>query len=294
MLSVLVPIYNFDASEFVREISLQAVAANVIFEIRCYDDGSAEKFKNINSQKLPVIPAVIYRELPENIGRSRIRNLLAKEALYDFLLFVDCDLQITNPFFISNYLKQLDKNKILCGGISYQSAPPADPRLMLRWKYGRKRESIPVLQRTKLVYKSFMTSNFVMPKQLALTFKFNEDISGYGHEDTLLGIELNKNHIPVLHLDNALCHLGLESAEEFLKKTEEGIRNLSVLMKNGLKNADIRLLRTYNFLSSSGLKYFFLLLFFPAEKIILRNLRSAYPSILLFNAYKLGVLCRLM
>ena len=59
--------------------------------------------------------------------------------------------------------------------------------------------------------------------------RFNEELKQYGHEDTLLGYQLKKAGIEVLHIDNGLYHEGLESNREFLVKTKLGIENLSKL-----------------------------------------------------------------
>ena len=35
---------------------------------------------------------------------------------------------------------------------------------------------------------------------------FNEDLQGYGHEDTLFGYELDKKNIQIHHLDNPVLN----------------------------------------------------------------------------------------
>ena len=55
---------------------------------------------------------------------------------------------------------------------------------------------------------------------------FNERLSGYGHEDTLFGYELNKNNIQIHHIDNPVLNGHLDTNEAFLLKTEEGLGNL--------------------------------------------------------------------
>ena len=52
---------------------------------------------------------------------------------------------------------------------------------------------------------------------------FNERLSGYGHEDTLFGYELNKNNIQIHHIDNPVLNGHLDTNEAFLLKTEEGL-----------------------------------------------------------------------
>ena len=56
--------------------------------------------------------------------------------------------------------------------------------------------------------------------------KFDERITKYGHEDTLFGFELKKNNTQITHIDNPVINGNLETNEEFIEKTEEGLLNL--------------------------------------------------------------------
>ena len=111
---------------------------------------------------------VIYIELEKNIGRSAIRNLFLEHAKYDNLLFLDCDSIISSEedFFVEKYLQHnSEKVGVICGGCDY---PIKSPRIKfrLRWKYGIKRELKMAEERAKNPYKSFMTSNFMIKKDV--------------------------------------------------------------------------------------------------------------------------------
>src|SRR4051812_38329962 len=103
-LSILIPIYNFDARELVHQLLEQAGSLNTPFEIRCYDDGSSVETRKINHE-LGFIKNIIYMELPANIGRSAIRNKLAKEAIYTNLILLDCDSRVVRKNFLSKYIE---------------------------------------------------------------------------------------------------------------------------------------------------------------------------------------------
>jgi glycosyltransferase involved in cell wall biosynthesis len=90
MLSILIPVYNFDVTNFVTDLHTLCKQEKITFEIILFDDASNEDFKNKN-RLLQKLPFVTYQELTQNIGRSAIRNKLAEAANYDFLMFVDCD-----------------------------------------------------------------------------------------------------------------------------------------------------------------------------------------------------------
>ncbi len=79
MLSVLIPVFNEDIRNLVNDLNNQLVELGFIFEIRVYDDGSHENIRDLNKE-IASNDSIIYEELPKNIGRSAIRNKLAKEA----------------------------------------------------------------------------------------------------------------------------------------------------------------------------------------------------------------------
>jgi hypothetical protein len=120
-------------------------------------------------------------------------------------------------------------------------------------------------------------------------------MEGYGHEDTLFGYDLKKNNIEVLHIDNPLVHIGLESNSLFLTKTRESIRNLkSILNQNGYEKLlieDIRLLVYYKFLRKTKFDKLTRLLFRISEKILVRNLLGKNPNLFVYDLFKLGYLC---
>ena len=110
MLSVLIPCYNFNVVNLVKDVLEQLNLLKIRFEIICIEDGSSKKFSN---SKLKKIPNVTYIINETNIGRSKMRNLLSKKAKFNWLLFIDCDSEITNKNFISNYINKLKISKIL-------------------------------------------------------------------------------------------------------------------------------------------------------------------------------------
>ena len=292
MLSILIPVYNFDVREFVKELYKQASETESPFEILCYDDGSSSEFKRMNKE-VSNLKNTTYKELPENIGRSRIRNLLADNARFEYLLFLDCDSRINHDDFIMKYCINKVSNAVLYGGRSYQKEPPKEKEKFLRWLYGVNRECIPASVRRQNSYKSFMTNNFLIPKHLFNDIRFEESLVGYGHEDTLFGYNLKLKKIPIAHIDNPLMHIGLETAEEFIRKTEEGLKNLSFLANNKLLDNDVRVLNYFNLAKRLGIIGLVLNLYLKQKKNILKNLLSTKPNLTLFDMYKIGFLASL-
>lgn len=294
MLSVLLPVYNFDIRDLVASISSQAKLAGIPFEIIVVDDASSEQFR-ILGREAEKFDGVKYIEEEKNLGRSKIRNKLADLAKYDNLLYLDCDSSIDNPDFLQNYIDELDKYEVIYGGRKYNYTLPYDDRLKLHWLHGIKREQIPVGVRSNEPNKSFMTNNFVISREAIEKVRFNEKIRGYGHEDTLFGYDLMKCNITIKHIDNPVIHLGLESSEEFLRKTREGILNLKRIMRiNGNEKRlvkDITLLAYYKKFQHAGLEGLIRYVFQKSEVRLRKNLMSKNPNLFLFDLYKLGYLC---
>lgn len=243
MLSILIPIYNYNVTHLVTELHRQAEELGGLYEICLLDDASDEKFKERN-RDLSQKNNVRYEELPQNIGRAAIRNRLVELAKYDYLLFMDCDSGVILPNYLQIYVAELHPQRLLYGGRAYLPKPPSDPQYLLHWHYGRQREQQDFLERQKNPYHSFMTNNFLIPKSIFAEISFDESLRTYGHEDTLFGMELAKKNIEIQHLNNPLLHLGLESTAVFLSKTKMAVFNLAQLQQQG-KRVETRLTETY-------------------------------------------------
>ncbi|MDD3891038.1 MAG: glycosyltransferase family 2 protein [Bacteroidales bacterium] len=295
MISICLPVYNFDVTELTSELLRQALDYNIDIEILVFDDASLSYYKEINS-KIAVNSSVQYLEFEQNLGRSRIRNKLADFAKGKWLLFLDCDMLPDSPKFLKKYNNAIDDAKVICGGITY-GPKPFKKELLLRWKYGIHRESRNASRRQINAHASFMSGNFMILKEVFNQIRFNEGISGYGHEDTLFGLDLKKHMASILHINNPCIHLGIEPCYDYLSKTEHSIVNLVKLIetvpeqKNDLRK-NIKLLRYYYFLRGIGLSYPLRWFFRVFNPIIRRVLCNTKPSLLLFDLYKLGMIAQ--
>lgn len=294
MLSILIPVYNFNVVELVREIYRQVTISGVNFEILAIDDCSDTKYKEEN-RVISEWPGVRYEELPANISRSGIRNKMAGMAAFPWLLFIDCDSQIIRSDFISAYLQYCVKEGVICGGRSYVENKPENPDHYLHWKYGRSREQRTAAIRNLRPWNSFMTNNFMVTKSVFDQVIFDESIDKYGHEDTFFGFELKRKGIPVLHIDNPLIHTGLETNAGFLKKTREGIENLDLLLHRKVEYkkdlaSGIRLVKHFSFLKRTRIVVIYWLFYRGLKKMLFFNLMSLHPCLFVFDMIKLGIL----
>jgi len=292
MISICIPIYNFNVTELVSKLSAQVKTLGVPAEIILIDDCSKKNYKELNES---ICSKEQYIKLDKNIGRSAIRNRFIEYAKYDYLLFLDCDSLVIGDLFLNNYLEAIHTNPeaVICGGRVYDKKTPAKDK-MLRWKYGIVKESKPAEERSQKPHSSFMSNNFLISKSLFQKIKFDERIVGYGHEDTLLGFELKKQNVSILHINNPILNGDIENNETYLKNTESAVINLIQILKHTNHNKElineVTLLRIfYNVFFLRKTISFIFMLVAPLIKSILI---AGYANLYLFDFYKLGILCK--
>lgn len=292
MLSINIPVYNIEVGDLVLQLQNQAKNLDVLVEIRVYDDCSNETIKLKNSE-LNKLEKVVYVELEKNLGRAAIRNKMGFESKYKYLLFIDSDSAVVKNNYLEKFLKNVQLNCVLCGGTAYSPKKPKQPEKMLRWIYGKKREAVSAEIRNNKKGFIITSNNFLIEKSVFKKFSFREDIKNYGHEDTLLGFDLFKNGIKILHLDNPLEHTGLEDSKVFLEKTKTALENLKFISTKILNN-DKDFIEQVYFLNryykiTKYLPRFILRLFFRIKHVFIEwNLLGKNPNLFWFDLYKLG------
>jgi len=294
-ISLLIPVFDYDIVALVHIMKNAMGKVPEFCEIVIGDDGSSsefhEKYLSLETENVKVI----FSE--RNIGRAAIRNRLALEAKGDFLLFIDADVMLpgTAEAYILKWLPFLSMSRVICGGTLYHESAPGDPDKILRWKYGKWREQKRAAERNKHPHAGFSTFNVMIERSVFSKIRFDEELKQYGHEDTLLGYQLRKAGINILHIDNGLMHEGLESNRDFLNKTKLGIENLSMLYdKVTDKRAfseTVPLLKIYNKLKYFGLTRILAAIFIRYRDRMEIRLDSSDISLLLFGFYKMSMFC---
>ena len=289
MLSILIPTYNQDISKLATELHRQAMEQYVDFEVVVMEDGSSmfvEENKQINE-----LEHVRHIVLNENIGRSAVRNKLADEAKYEHFLFIDCDAEVCSPDFVKKYLTFCKEDSVVIGGTTYDQQEH-NPDYSLRLKYGRQREARTALERSK---NNFATFNFLISKSIFNRVRFDETIRGYGHEDMLFGHQLHQLGYEFIQIENPLIHKGLDDNLTFIRKTEEGTRNLFLLYQTGrypYLAEESKLLATFLSIKKLGLTRLFSLKFFLTKRFMQKMLCLKNPSLLLYDLYKILYMCK--
>jgi len=284
MLSILIPVYNYDIRGLVSDLISQIELIQQPVEIILLNDGSDKPYLVI-LEKVDLSSYIQLHHFDLNQGRVASRKKLAELANYDYLLFMDCDAGIVSKGYITNYLNELNNSSVIVGGHVYQNETP-ESAYRLHWKYGRKVEVRSLGQRHSQPYQSFSTFNFCIRKDLFIQFLNDIKVEGYGHEDTLIGHILNQNNIMVRHIDNPLMHKGLKFTDQFLSDSNAALEN-AVALSRVYPNIDIKVIQYAKAITKVGLSGLLLSLLNVFHKRIESNLRSGNPNTNYLQLYKL-------
>ncbi len=261
-------------------------------EIIVADDGSTAASIRENNASIAKLPQCRYWQAKMNLGRAKIRNLLAEMAQGEWILFIDSDAQVRSKDFIASYLKETDGRQVICGGTgNFDTCPSPDKALRYKYEVLAERKK-PLKLRRRKPYAQFSTFNFMILRDLFMQIRFCNEICDYGHEDTLFGLALKDRKIPVLHIDNKLIHTGLEPTPAYLRKIKTSLFTLSRLDKKIQRRINISAIAL--FIKKCHLKGFATWLFNISSPRLKKNLLGSNPSLLLFKLYKLGFFCKIM
>ncbi len=222
-LSILIPTYNGDCRQQVSDLCRQADAiVGLRYEVVVADDGSSDRRAVELCRETEAWPHCRFIDRGENVGRAAIRNFLASEARYEWLLFMDCDMTIVSDHFVSHYVER-DEGDVVYGGYVVGEGDPS----CLRYIYEKAcAPQHTVEERCKRPYMHFHTCNFVVRRTVMLAHPFDERFRHYGYEDVLFGKQLRQAGIRIGHADNpaGFCHF--EDNAHFVSKTEVSLRTL--------------------------------------------------------------------
>jgi glycosyltransferase involved in cell wall biosynthesis len=277
MLSILIPVYSNDVTSLVGALVEQTRLLNFTVEIICIDDQSNETWKKRNAP-IRDFKEVTYTELLSNIGRSKIRNLLASKAQYPMLLFLDSDSKIIAGDFLSQYTESYTGKDVMVGGRIYPSESP-EVLYNLHWKYGSLIE--------QKATSDFQSNNFLIPASLFRRYPFDESLTRYGHEDTLFGYQLRQAGIQIRHIDNPVLHNKLESNPVFLQNQVDAIKNL-IKVKSIYPMVETRLTQVIHQLDKYRMSLPVARLFEFTKTLIIGNLHGKNPSLTLLHFFKIG------
>lgn len=290
MLSILVPIYNYNVYPLVVALHKQCTDCEIAFEILCQDDASNSSVNALN-EKVNALSNCSFISLKENVAHRENRNSLANQAKFDYLLFIDGDSIIIHEHYIKKYIDNLLDFDVIYGGRLHPEKCPSNNQ-KLRWKYGKYIEDKSAANRKKKPYQSLLFNNTVIKKNCFNKVKFDKNIKKYGHDDTQLSYQLSLLKSKVNHIENPVEHGDIDTNLVYLNKTKESLENLiSLYEEEKIDVKFVRLIQLYHFLKKTKTTFIISKIHSVFEKYVVQNLTGNHPNLFLFNWYRVGYLC---
>ena len=286
-ISFVLPTYNCHCVQLVetlcRQCRMVQAEYGMHYEIVVADDCSTDRSYVRSNSVIERWNNVRYLKLDHNLGRSAVRNLLAREARHEWLVFIDGDLAVDRPDFVEKYA--LSEGDVVVGG----TAIGGDAKLWrnnLRYLYEKRCEPAhSAEQRMRLANREFRTTNFLVSRSAVIANPFDEAFRHYGYEDVLFGKQLTASGHAINHIDNPVLIDDYESNPVYMDKTEEACRTL-IEFRHQLQGYSSLLA-----LSTSIVRWHLLPLGKLAYRILgtplRRNLSGTKPLLSLFNIYRL-------
>ncbi|MEO8534045.1 MAG: glycosyltransferase family 2 protein [Flavobacterium sp.] len=287
MLSILIPVYNYNVYPLVLELKQQADGLGINYEILVQDDLS-QKFI-IENTAINTLSNCGYAVNNQNLGRGKNINLLCSKCSYNYVLIMEADSFPESKSYVKNYVEALSKpTSIIFGGVNYSDSIPPKEKI-LRWRYGINRESKSLKHRLKNNYDFVFTWNLLLKRDLLLKYPFPEFINEYGYEDLVFIKNLKLNSIAIDHIENPLIHYNNEDNLDFIAKTETAINTLNHLISlQKIAYKDVKLSLAYLILKKTFLIGIVRFIYQKRKQQILKDLKSNNPNLYLFDFYKLG------
>ncbi|MBQ9230557.1 MAG: glycosyltransferase family 2 protein [Prevotella sp.] len=288
-LSILIPSYNGIVYPTVKQ--LVALCERIVldapspfkYEIIVADDGSDQLDKVEANKSIDTLPHCRYIIKEQNRGSAATRNFLAKQSQYEWLLFIDCDMEIPGMDYIMRYLP-CDRTDVTNGGIK-AGASWDTHRHNLRYLYEKDAEPRHTIDKRQAAdFKEFRSTNFLIRRSCIIAHPFDERFMKSGYEDVYLGKTLQEAGATILHIDNPLILNDFENNEDFIRKTERNITTLYRFRKE---------LKGYSRLIDYTMPVSFIIrlwhrLFGQLER---RNLTSNHPLLWIYTIYRFGFYC---
>ncbi len=292
MLSVLIPTYNYNVYPLVLELNEQCIDCGIDYEIIVLDDASNTEF--LQNNQINILDNCRYLINEKNFGRGPNINKLVDFSKFEYILLLEADAFPTKKNYIQLYVNALkQKPQAVFGGVIYAEEKPPENTL-LRWIYGKKRESKDLNHRLKHPLDIVFSWNLLLHKNHFNLPLFEASIIHYGFEDLVFLKKLKKQNTQIIQIDNSLIHQNEENSTVFIEKSKIALKTLKDLYQQKiLTTEDSRLIKTFEILRKWYLIHFSIQIFNAFENVWIKNLLSKKPSLFLFDLYRLGYFCKL-
>lgn len=283
MVSILIPTFNDDCTALAKALAGQAESIQGLeWELIVADDASTNHAVVEANGTIAQLSHCRVLRGRENVGRARIRNILAEEARGEWLLYIDGDGKVIIDDYLQRFLTATKQYDACYGGYCMMPGPPGN----LRWLYEQAaapRHS--AARRAHSPYQSFNISNLLIRRELMMGHPLDARFTQYGYEDVLLGKQLQRAGIAMGHIDAPIGFFDYEPNDRFVAKTEEGLQTLHRFREELLGYSTL-LYTTQRM--GAPLRWAFEQAYHFMKKRWRSNLCGASPSLLIFKLYKLG------
>lgn len=290
-ISILIPTRNDPCAGLVADLKAQADALAAKsggafrYEIVVADDCSTDHAVMESNSVIGAMGNCRLIRRDENMGRARIRNFLAEQARYDYLLFIDGDLFANSPSFVETYAMSTGRG-IVYGGTCIGGDTEGLAGNLRHLYEKAAEESHKAAMRRLHPYGEFSAANFLARRETMLEHPFDNRFKAYGYEDVLFGKQMKAAGVEIEHIDNPVRIDTFETNEVFVAKSEEALRTLHQFRDElaGYSNILNAINRIRRFVPLSLIKTW--------HKAMARrerlNLTGRHPNLTIFKIYKLG------
>ncbi len=291
-LSILIPVFNQDCMPMVERLTEMCSAVDgLAYEIIVGDDCSTDEVLKTRNQEIKRLSHCRYEERSINGGAGATRNFLVGKSRYEWLLFLDCDMELPDDRFILNYLER-PETTVINGGIriesNKESGMPEGTEYdnNLRYLYEHKESPNHTAEaRSRNPHKSFRSTNFLAARKVMQENPFYEPMRRY--EDVYFGRILCERNIDITHIDNPVVITRFDTNEEYILKVEKDMTMLAAFQKELTGYSPLLSAATTmrKWVVPAWMMHLFHNIF---GKSIRNNLVSDKPNLSLLNIYKLG------
>ena len=236
-LSVVIPTYRYDVSTLMDVLARCTQSPLVEFII--YDDGTRdhEMLARMQAAAGAALAAIRIVSHPMNRGPAAARNAAAEHARAMWILFLDADMSPDNMAFLEAYLdaeEKLEEPSLVVGGQSLRFASKEKAFALHRWAY--RGDCASADERRRAPGRHVAPSNIMVHREVLKACPFDEEFAGWGWESEDWAQKV-QSRFPVMHIDNAATHLGLETDKALMAKYAKAAKNFARFVKRHPEHA---------------------------------------------------------
>ncbi|CAN5231772.1 polysaccharide biosynthesis protein HfsG [soil metagenome] len=229
LVSVMIPFLRDDPLPLLEALETEAAALAGTVELVLLDDGTGDAALTdaIRMRLARMALPVKLISLLTNEGRAQGRNRLAAAARGGHLLFLDSDMRPDTPQFLARWAALAGEadTAVAFGGFSLLQAP-TDRKFAVHRAMAAKSECLPHDVRALTPEKYVYTSNLLVRRDVFEAESFDAAFTGWGWEDVEWAMRVSRRW-PVIHVDNAATHMGLDTTPALAGKYEQSAGNFA-------------------------------------------------------------------